>query len=56
MLYIEDTVEWAAACHRMESAGFRPVTAYNPYWDRSGRTFQDPDGYRVVLQQGNWSG
>jgi hypothetical protein len=24
--------------------------AFNPYWDRSGRTFEDPDGYRVVLQ------
>ena len=56
VFYIEDAVEWAAACHRMETAGFRPVTAYNPYWDRAGRTFQDPEGYRVVLQQGSWAG
>lgn len=25
-----------------------------PYWDRKGKTFEDPDGYRVVLQQSSW--
>ena len=23
----------------------------DPYWDRCGRTFEDPDGYRVVIQR-----
>ena len=31
-----------------------PVKAFNPYWDRKGKTFEDPDGYRVVLQQASW--
>jgi hypothetical protein len=36
---------------RLEARGHRPVPAFNPYWDRwGGRTFADPDGYRVVLQ------
>ena len=35
----------------MEKAGYRAVKAFNPYWDKNGRTFVDPDGYRVVLQQ-----
>jgi hypothetical protein len=26
------------------------------HWDRNGRTYEDPDGYRVVLQNGFWSG
>ncbi len=26
----------------------------NPYWDKLGRTFEDPDGYRVVLQNADW--
>jgi hypothetical protein len=34
----------------MLGAGFVPVSAVNPYWDRDGVTFEDPDGYRVVLQ------
>jgi Questin oxidase-like len=33
---------------------FESVKAFNPYWDRNGKTFEDPDGYRVVLQHANW--
>ena len=39
----------------MAAAGFRPVASYNPYWDRSGRTFEDVDGYRVVLENEAWT-
>ena len=54
VFYMPSKTDWLAACGRMEAAGFRPVTSYNPYWDKSGRTFEDIDGYRVVLQQGEW--
>ncbi len=30
------------------------VKALNPYWDQDGKTFGDPDGYRVVLQRASW--
>jgi hypothetical protein len=30
--------------------GFTPVKSWNPYWDDRGRSFEDPDGYRVVIQ------
>ena len=43
--------EWQAAVPRLEAAGFAAVPAHNPYWDHLGRTFEDPDGCRVVLQQ-----
>jgi prolyl oligopeptidase len=39
----------------MRAAGFEPVPAFNPYWDRTGATFEDPDGYRIVLNRGEWS-
>jgi len=39
----------------MVKAGYPPVPSFNPYWDLDGRTFEDPDGYRVVLQRGTWS-
>ena len=38
----------------MIEAGFRPVPSYNPYWDQYGKTFEDPDGYRVVLANRTW--
>ena len=46
--------EWQAAVQRLEAAGFAAAPAHNPYWDHFGRTFEDPDGYRVVLQQAEW--
>jgi len=39
---------------RLEELGHTPVKSFNPYWDRKGKTFEDPDGYRVVLQQASW--
>jgi catechol 2,3-dioxygenase-like lactoylglutathione lyase family enzyme len=43
---------WTQAVERMLAAGFQSVAPDNPYWARQGRTFADPDGYRVVLQAG----
>ena len=54
VLYLPDPAEWSAACARMLDAGFREVESFNPYWQRQGRTFEDPDGYRTVLQNAGW--
>ena len=54
LFYLPDQAEWEASCARMLAAGFRRVPAYNPYWDVHGRTFEDLDGYRVVLQNAAW--
>jgi len=56
VLYIVDPTEWSAACTRMIEAGFAEVEPHNPYWKARGRTFEDPDGYRVVLQNDAWGG
>jgi len=34
--------------------GRRSGASPDPYWDRSGLTFEDPDGFRVVLQNSAW--
>src|SRR6266581_3784296 len=39
----------------MLAAGFTQVTAFNPYWEVRGRTYEDRDGYRIVLQQAEGS-
>jgi catechol 2,3-dioxygenase-like lactoylglutathione lyase family enzyme len=54
VFYIPSEARWQRAVERMVDAGFPPVASFNPYWDRQGRTFEDPDGYRVVLQLGSW--
>jgi YycE-like N-terminal domain/YycE-like C-terminal domain len=55
VFYVSDIKEWEDACIRMEAAGFVQVASLNPYWDICGRTFQDHDGYRIVLQNAAWS-
>lgn len=55
VFYLPDANQWQAAIDRMENAGFAPVRAFNAYWDQLGRTFEDPDGYRVVIHQARWS-
>lgn len=56
VFYLPVASEWAESCTHMLMAGFRVVPSYNPYWDRQGRTFEDIDGYRVVLQNSAWIG
>jgi len=55
VFYLPDRDAWRAAVQRLRDAGFEPVAAFNPYWDRDGLTFEDPDGYRVVLQNAAWT-
>ncbi|WP_241759017.1 VOC family protein [Pyxidicoccus parkwayensis] len=55
VFYIPERAEWEARVLRMQTAGFSPVRSRNPYWDVHGRTFEDPDGYRVVLYQRAWA-
>ena len=54
VFYLPDARKWQEVVDRMRAAGYEPVPSFNPYWDRSGRTFEDPDGYRVVLQNGSY--
>ncbi len=55
VFYLPDHAEWENAVERMKATGFVPVSAFNPYWDKKGVTFEDPDGYRIVLQQADWA-
>lgn len=54
VFYIPNTKEWKKDCDKMKEAGFREVESYNPYRDMKGKTFEDIDGYRVVIQNQNW--
>jgi catechol 2,3-dioxygenase-like lactoylglutathione lyase family enzyme len=51
VLYLGDdeTVRTVAA-----RLGVDPIDPANPYWAEHGLTFQDPDGFRVVLVPEHW--
>ena len=55
VFYVPAATDWQTACASMLAAGFKQVAAFNPYWETRGRTYEDPDGYRIVLQQAEWS-
>lgn len=54
VLYVPIESEWNSRCAAMVTAGFKRVRAFNPYWEQQGATFEDHDGYRVVLQRSEW--
>jgi catechol 2,3-dioxygenase-like lactoylglutathione lyase family enzyme len=46
--------EWTEAVARMGKSGYNVVPASNPFCSQHELTFEDPDGYRVVLQHADW--
>jgi len=54
VLYLPEPGDWEQRCEQLLAAGFVAVEAFNPWWQRQGRSFACADGYRVVLQQGAW--
>lgn len=54
VFYIPEVEEAEALKKQMISAGFKNVKAHNPYWDQYGSTFEDFEGYRIVLCFRKW--
>ncbi|WEM45894.1 VOC family protein (plasmid) [Photobacterium sp. DA100] len=54
VFYVDCSQAWERACRNMIDAGFSVVESSNPYWEQVGKTFEDIDGYRVVLQNRDW--
>jgi catechol 2,3-dioxygenase-like lactoylglutathione lyase family enzyme len=49
VFYIPDPGELLRLRNRLEQLGYPVVEPENPYWSNSSVTFEDPDGWRVVL-------
>jgi catechol 2,3-dioxygenase-like lactoylglutathione lyase family enzyme len=49
VLYVQTPAQVAAIGARLTAAGVTRIPNRNPYWNRSGLTFLDPDGYRLVI-------
>lgn len=46
---------WEAVRERAQRLSRPPIEPSNPYWERHALTFEDPDGFRVVLAATSWS-
>ena len=51
VLYLGNAEAVRAVATRL---GVDPIAPANPYWAEHGTTFQDPDGFRVVLVPERW--
>jgi catechol 2,3-dioxygenase-like lactoylglutathione lyase family enzyme len=51
VLYLADEAH-ARLVQRMKDHGYEPVAPENPYWKNDSLTFEDPDGWRVVIYRG----
>ncbi len=49
VFYIPEKAALDGLVERLRAMGHEPVEPENPYWGRRGFTFEDPDGWRVVL-------
>lgn len=49
VFYCSSTATYEKLVEQLIKAGTPQVTAKNPYWTKQGKTFLDPDGFRVVL-------
>jgi catechol 2,3-dioxygenase-like lactoylglutathione lyase family enzyme len=54
VFYLPAPAAFETALARLKATGHQPVQAFNPYWDAHGVTFEDPDGYRIVLVPEAW--
>jgi hypothetical protein len=48
-LHVRATDEVRKIGAGLVAADVRTVASVNPYWNRWGQTFLDPDGYRIVI-------
>jgi prolyl oligopeptidase len=54
VFYVPAQQVWLECCARLLRAGFKEVASYNEYWEQRGKTFEDLDGYRVVIERDTW--
>lgn len=55
VIYVPNLQEIEIIKKQMISAGFKVVKAHNPYWDNNGFTFEDFEGFRLVLCSRVWN-
>ncbi|WP_293916341.1 MULTISPECIES: VOC family protein [unclassified Sphingobacterium] len=52
VLYYDRPEQYEAANKRLQNMNIKAVAPENPYWIDKSKTYEDPDGWRVVLFNG----
>jgi len=52
VFYFATETEWQLTQEQISNLGYAPVAPENPYWLNNSVTFEDPDGWRIVLYRG----
>jgi hypothetical protein len=55
VFYVKDKAEVESRADRMKKFGYEAVKSVNPYWDTHGITFEDFEGWRIVLCWLDWT-
>lgn len=51
VFYADSTAEYEHLVQQFINNHIPEVTAKNPYWAANGKTFTDPDGFRIVISK-----
>lgn len=51
VFYAESDAEFEHLVGQFSSNNIEPVAAKNPYWNANGKTYTDPDGFRIVISK-----
>ena len=54
VFYMPEKQLFTLTCANLEAAGFIAVESFNPYWEEHGKTYEDIEGYRLVLSGLKW--
>ena len=54
VFYIPEMEQCQTVINRLISFGYQPIQSHNPYCNKNGVTFEDPDGYIVIIQNDAW--
>jgi catechol 2,3-dioxygenase-like lactoylglutathione lyase family enzyme len=49
VFYPETILEFKTLINNLLNNAFSTITSKNPYWNKNGKMFLDPDGYQIVL-------
>ena len=49
VFYAESLDEFNSMKEKFVANRVKPVRPKNPYWEKNGITFEDPDGFRIVI-------
>ena len=55
VFYFDTPSVYFEVINRLQEMGCRAVVPENPYWEGKSETYEDPDGWRIVLFNGQYA-